>query len=776
MKFYKNKLLVFVAIMGLSFNLRGQTDCVYKTKYYVHDGELKSEESSDKIEEHGERIFKPYLKQVIIKTNKFTPVSFSRLIQIENEFWFINKDSLMIYGMDGIFKNSYYLIDPTLNDIFNTDYVRGMTYDGQFVYAVNNDSNKTIFVIDPISKSITNKIFVNDFISGIPSSFGNDYNINWITYDSSADSGRGAFWVGNSYNNFSQIDRLGHILKTIRIEKGNNRYTSSAYCDNVTPNGPFLWCGSYKGYSPIDGEINPISLKEDTSFGKLLPSYHNFAFDENSLSNDEIGFQFSSPSITNGFIDNQPVIWVYFYTFYDIRARCYPMSFPNTDVSAEPFIATSTYTKWPLYAIDTVWFKGKINNASPFTQFGIQLSLNIVKDGNIEQSYSGIYNLQPFENKEVVFGPFFPTSKGLYTLEGKATLIGDEDATNDDAVSTIAITDSTYSRDSWDYIPSPAEFVDYKHIWGPALGLSGDGGSDVHGASFTIDKPMVLTSISALLKPTEANDITYFDIHTTTDGYVHRKIIGKSVQFSANLEDTGKIKQYTTPIKGGKIHLDAGTYFINIKEGNSPNRLVYTRNNYVPYINKYDQGGYFYSMEEENNIRGALTIRPNFACKSPLLAPSIIQSSQTLSCNTQYTDLKFQWYKNNVPLGGATNKNFYPRGEAGKYSVRINKENCYAMSAVFEIVTGIFNSTTQILNIYPNPTNGKAYINTDATMYGDMEIQIMDILGKTINTQIFKNITPNQTIPIDLKSTPKGVYIIQAQIGALKWEVKLVLE
>jgi hypothetical protein len=49
-------------------------------------------------------------------------------------------------------------------------------------------------------------------------------------------------------------------------------------------------------------------------------------------------------------------------------------------------------------------------------------------------------------------------------------------------------------------------------------------------------------------------------------------------------------------------------------------------------------------------------------------------------------------------------------------------------------------------------------------------------LGKTINTQIFKNITPNQTIPIDLKSTPKGVYIIQAQIGALKWEVKLVLE
>ncbi len=66
------------------------------------------------------------------------------------------------------------------------------------------------------------------------------------------------------------------------------------------------------------------------------------------------------------------------------------------------------------------------------------------------------------------------------------------------------------------------------------------------------------------------------------------------------------------------------------------------------------------------------------------------------------------------------------------------------MSAVFEIVTGIFNTNTQNLSIYPNPTNGKAYINTDATMHGDMDIQVLDILGKTINTEIIKNTQPNQ--------------------------------
>ncbi|MBL0080286.1 MAG: T9SS type A sorting domain-containing protein [Bacteroidetes bacterium] len=719
------------------------------------------------------KTFKPFIKQVKINSQKLM-INSSQLVQINNEFWFVNKDSLFTIDIEGQIRNGFRLIDPVLNNLHNKDLVLGLSFNGEFIFAVNNDTNKTIFVIDPISKSIINKIYASGFNSGINSQSG---NIRWITYDQTADSNRGGFWIGSWYNNFSQIDKQGQVLKTIRIEKGDDRYISSAYCDTLTPNGPFLWCGSYKTYSPIDGEINLISLKKDTSFGKLLPSYHNFAFDENSLSNDEIGFQFSSPSITNGFIDNQPVIWVYFYDFYEIRARCYPLSFLITDVSVEPFVTTSTYTKWPLYAIDTVWFKGKINNASPFTQYGAELTLNIVKDGAIEQSYSGTYNLQPFEIKEVIFGPYFPTQTGIYTLESHAMLEGDEDASNDDAISIFAITDSTYGRDTWNFLTNPAEFVDYKFMWGPDLGLSGDGGSDEQGALFTIDKPMLLTSVSAFLKPTEANDITTFDIHKINFSYIRAEPFAKTIPFSAKIEDTGIIKQYTIPLEGGGVRLAAGTYFINLKEGHSPNRMVYTRNNYVPYINKYyGDDLYYYNMEEDDNIRGALTIRPNFACKNELLAPSIIQSNQVLSCNSQYTDLKFQWYKNNVPVNNATNKNFYPRGEAGKYSVRINKENCYAMSEVFEIVTGVFNNTTQILNIYPNPTNGKAYINTDATMYGDMEIQVLDILGKTINTQIIKNTQPNQTISIDLKSTETGVYIIHAQIGEQMWEGKLVVE
>ena len=762
MVYFKIKLLLLLAIILVSFNACGQSDSLYKTLYY--DKDVIFENAQNEINnQNGEKIFKPYIKEIDLSLN----VNFYKsnvLLQVKNEFWQIILDSIYVYNIDGNFLNKNILFDSILNINYNGSFIRCLAYDENFIYAVTNESSKVILVINPLTKSIINKIFVNNFYSGF------NGNINWITYDKSADNNRGGFWIGNAYNNFSQIDKQGNVLNTIVVPRDKIGEVRNVLCDNSTSNGPFLWCIRTVGYSPNDLDIIPISIKNDTSFGHILSSKHSLVFDDDLLNyeNPTVNYIF----INKGFIDEQDVFLVYSYGKY---IRCYPMSFPTIDVSSEPFVASNTYTQWPLYSIDTVWFKGKINNASPFTQFGTDLTLNIVKDGNIEQSFSGTFNLQPFENKEVVFGPFFPTSKGIYTLEGKATLLGDEDASNDDAISTIAITDSTYSRDSWDFIPNPTEFVDFKHIWGPDLGLLGDGGSDVHGASFTIDKPMVITSISALLKPTEANDITYFEIHNTIN-YIDPTVLAQSIQFRVKKSDTGIIKQYTVPIKGGKFHLEAGTYFINIKEGDSPNRLVYTRNNYLPYINKYQQGNHFYAMEEENNIRGALTIRPNFACKNELLSPSIIQSNQTLTCNTQYTDLKFQWYKNNAPVDGATNKNFYPRGEAGKYSVRINKENCYAMSAVFEIVTGIFNTNTQNLSIYPNPTNGKAYINTDATMYGDMEIQIMDILGKTINTQIIKNITPKQTIQIDLKSTAKGVYIIQAQIGEQIWEGKLVVE
>ena len=66
-----------------------------------------------------------------------------------------------------------------------------------------------------IHKTFINKIHVSGFESEFSS--GSPYNMRWITYDASADSSRGGFWVGSYNDNFFQIDKLGNILDTISV-------------------------------------------------------------------------------------------------------------------------------------------------------------------------------------------------------------------------------------------------------------------------------------------------------------------------------------------------------------------------------------------------------------------------------------------------------------------------------------------------------------------------------------------------------------------------------
>jgi hypothetical protein len=272
MVFLKIRLLLLIAIMIVSLNITGQTDSAYDAKYYIN--EFKNVEIE--IQKNNQKIFRPFLKEIIIDKNS-SLYNFSRILQVDSCFWSLKKDSLLIYNLDGIELNRVKLFDEELNsDPFNNQFT-SLTYDGNFVYAVNNNENKTIFVIEPISKSIINKIQVNDFESEFSS--GSPYNMRWITYDASADSSRGGFWVGSYNDNFFQIDKLGRILDTISVTNNIIGEVYSTFYDNNTPNGPFLWCYRRIGYSPNDLDIIPISLKKDSTFGKILPTKESIVFD-----------------------------------------------------------------------------------------------------------------------------------------------------------------------------------------------------------------------------------------------------------------------------------------------------------------------------------------------------------------------------------------------------------------------------------------------------------------------------------------------------------------
>ncbi|MDP4172486.1 MAG: T9SS type A sorting domain-containing protein [Bacteroidota bacterium] len=134
------------------------------------------------------------------------------------------------HGTSGVLDSVYTF---TINGVSN---VRGMTFDGNYVYAVNNSD--TIFKINPSLQSLVGRLIV-------PS-----YSIRYITFDPTADKGKGGFWIGNFATDVSLIDYNGAELDYIPYDSLGTTVIYGAAFDNFSPNGPFLWVfGQTSGYT-----------------------------------------------------------------------------------------------------------------------------------------------------------------------------------------------------------------------------------------------------------------------------------------------------------------------------------------------------------------------------------------------------------------------------------------------------------------------------------------------------------------------------------------------
>ena len=86
-------------------------------------------------------------------------------------------------------------------------------------------------------------------------------------------------------------------------------------------------------------------------------------------------------------------------------------------------------------------------------------------------------------------------------------------------------------------------------------------------------------------------------------------------------------------------------------------------------------------------------------------------------------------------------------------------------------ILGVEDLTNSQLSIYPNPTRGEFYILTDKS-YGDSEISIQDMTGKTVySTQL--NLQ-NKRGTVDVSSLPTGVYVVTIQTTEGKITKKLI--
>ncbi len=71
-------------------------------------------------------------------------------------------------------------------------------------------------------------------------------------------------------------------------------------------------------------------------------------------------------------------------------------------------------------------------------------------------------------------------------------------------------------------------------------------------------------------------------------------------------------------------------------------------------------------------------------------------------------------------------------------------------------MVGINETTTQVANVFPNPTRNITNFEFNETVSG--ELQVLNQLGQTVVSQ---NFTDKKHIQIDMSNLPQGVYIYQ---------------
>lgn len=64
------------------------------------------------------------------------------------------------------------------------------------------------------------------------------------------------------------------------------------------------------------------------------------------------------------------------------------------------------------------------------------------------------------------------------------------------------------------------------------------------------------------------------------------------------------------------------------------------------------------------------------------------------------------------------------------------------------------------INLFPNPNNGQFEVNFNAKKGADVNIEVIDIVGKTILNQSLKNSTGFVKQTIAMKNFSKGVYLL----------------
>ncbi|MFK7904223.1 MAG: right-handed parallel beta-helix repeat-containing protein, partial [Chitinophagales bacterium] len=102
-----------------------------------------------------------------------------------------------------------------------------------------------------------------------------------------------------------------------------------------------------------------------------------------------------------------------------------------------------------------------------------------------------------------------------------------------------------------------------------------------------------------------------------------------------------------------------------------------------------------------------------------------------------------------------------------------NVEVIDATAVGIEDILGGSNNLTAIQNVHPNPANNVVMIDYSTELTGELQVQVMDLAGRTVAEQTIEN---NGRAVVDISTLQNGLYIVTlSEDGELKGRAKLMV-
>ena len=151
------------------------------------------------------------------------------------------------------------------------------------------------------------------------------------------------------------------------------------------------------------------------------------------------------------------------------------------------------------------------------------------------------------------------------------------------------------------------------------------------------------------------------------------------------------------------------------------------------------------------------------------------------------TSPMYQWYRNGLPIAGATNSMYVSNAfhHMDSISVRVHRNDACALenfnSVILSVGVGINDVifANSDINVLPNPSTGTFNIKGSVNAVNDPQIavEITNMLGQVVYSRnvVAKHGMVNEEISLD-NSIANGTYLLSMQSGADKKVIRLVVE